>query len=53
MQSAQTNFSPARKPALMRSYFAAPRFCAVKLEIPFPSVVREVMTMLFSLTEAE
>ena len=52
-QSANTSMSPARKPALMRSYFPAPRFCAVKLDTPLPSVVSEVVTMLFSLTDAE
>ena len=31
----------------------APRFCAVKLETPLPSVVSEVITRLLSLTEAE
>ena len=51
--SAHTSFSPARKPDLIRSYFAAPRFCAVKFEMPLPSVVKDVITMLFSLTAAE
>ena len=31
----------------------APRFCAVKLETPLPSVVSEVITRVLSLTEAE
>lgn len=31
----------------------APIFCAVKLDTPFARVVREVITRLFSFTEAE
>ena len=45
--------SPAENPARMRSIFPAPTFCAVKLEMPLPKVVSEVMTRLLSLIAAE
>ena len=51
--SAHTRYRPARKPLRMRSGFCAPRFCAVKFEMPLPSVTSDVMTRLFSLTDAE
>lgn len=48
-----TNFTPALKPALTRSNFAAPIFWEAKLETPFASVVNDVITRLLSLTPAE
>lgn len=48
-----TSFTPALKPALTRSNFAAPIFWEAKLETPFASVVNDVITRLLSLTPAE
>ena len=36
-----------------RRAYPAPIFCAEKLEMPFPIVVKDVITRLFSLTAAE
>ena len=52
-QSIHTSFSPALKPLRTRSILLAPMFCAVKLDMPLPSVVSEVITRLLSLTDAE
>ena len=41
---------PARQPAFTRSVFPAPIFWAVKLEMPLPSVVKQVMVKVFSFT---
>ena len=49
----QTILSPALNPSRILSLLPAPRFCAVKLEIPFARVVNDVMTRLFNLTAAE
>ena len=47
------SFTAAPKPAFTLPCFPAPRFCAVKLLVPFPSVVRLVMAKVFSLIAAE
>ena len=44
---------PVRRPLRTRSSFPAPRFCAVKLETPLPSVVKQVRLNVLSLTAAE
>lgn len=48
----QMILSPALKPSRIRSFFFAPRFCEVKVVIPLPIVVNEVITRLFSLIPA-
>ena len=53
MHKIHTSRMAAKKPSWMRGYFLAPIFCAVKLEMPFPIVVKEVITRLFSFTAAE
>ena len=53
MHKIHTNFSPARNPSLMREYISAPIFWAVKLDMPLPIVVKEVITRLFSFIAAE
>ena len=44
---------PALKPFLALSTLPAPRFWAVKLDTPFPKVVKQVMEKVFSLIAAE
>ena len=41
-------FIPAFSPSFILSIFPAPRFWAVKLDIPLPMVVKLVITRLFS-----
>lgn len=53
IQMHQTSFSPARRPFFTLVGSPAPIFCAVKFDTPFPSVVKEVITKLFSFTAAE
>ncbi len=52
-QIIHTIFQPALNPCLTRSNLFAPIFCEVKFDMPFPMVVREVITRLFSLMAAE
>ena len=53
IQMNQTSFSPACRPFFTLAGNPAPIFCAVKFDTPFPSVVKEVITRLLSLTAAE
>ena len=45
--------TPALYPFLTRSMAPAPTFWAVKLDRPFPRVVKEVMVKVFNFTAAE
>ena len=45
--------SDERNPLRIRSGLSAPIFCAVKLDMPFPMVVKQVIAKVFSLMAAE
>ena len=49
----KASFTEALNPCSTLSCFPAPRFCAAKLLVPLPRVVRLVMANVFSLTAAE
>ena len=50
---ASENRSTDRNPCFMRSGLFAPMFCAVKLDIPLPMVVKQVIAKVFSFIAAE
>ena len=50
---AREKISTERNPCLIRSGLFAPMFCAVKLDMPFPMVVKQVMAKVLSLIAAE
>ena len=49
----RANMRPALKPCLTRSLRLQPKFCAVKLEIPLPRVLKLVMANVLSLMADE
>lgn len=53
MHMVHTILRPALYPCRMRSVFLVPMFWATKLDIPFPSVVKDVITRLFNVTDTE
>ena len=48
-----TMTTPERNPFATRSVFCAPIFCAVKLDKPFPSVVKDVIAKVLIFIPAE
>lgn len=53
IEISQTRPTPERHPSFILEIFPAPKFCAVKFEIPFPIVPSEVITRLLSFIDAE